>query len=140
MQAWVIYALLAAVFAAFVWVFAKIGLGKIDPALANAVRVAVLLPVMWLIVFTMGKHKGIPDIDRKALLFLVLSALATGASWLCGFRALRDAPAASVQSIDKLSIVITLLIGVFIFGEALTWKAAAGAALVVAGCILLAWK
>ena len=136
MQVWVIYAFLSAVFAALVWIFTKVSLQKIDPTLANAIRVVVLLPVLWAITVATGKHRGIFELDRNALVFLVLSALATGASWYCGFRAMRDGSASSVQSIDKLSLVITFIIGVTILGETFTWKAALGAALVVAGCIV----
>ena len=140
MNSWLIYAVFSAIFAALVWVFAKIGLGKIDSVLANAIRTVVLLPVLWAIVFATGKHKHIENIDRKALVFLALSALATGASWLCGFRAMSDdrASAASVQAIDKLSLVITFAIGVAILGEVFTWKAALGVALIAAGCVIMA--
>ena len=138
MNSWIPHAILSAVFAALVWVFSKIGLSKIDSVLANAIRTAVLLPVLWAIVFATSKHRGITGIDRNAFIFLALSALATGASWLFGFRALRDGPAASVQAIDKLSLVITFIIGVVILGDAFTWKSAIGVALVAAGCVIMA--
>ena len=137
---WIVYALLAAVFAALVAVFAKIGLGKVDSNLATAIRTLVLVPVLWGLVFATGKHKGLANIDHRALVFLVLSALATGASWLLYFRALSLGPATAVSALDKLSVAIVFILAVTILGEAFTWKAALGVSLVAAGCVVMVWK
>ena len=138
MPSWILFAILSALFAALVTVLAKIGLRGVDPNLATAIRTLVILALTWGIVFATGGHKGIAGIDKKALAFLILSGLATGASWLFYFHALRRGPTASVAAIDKLSLAFVFIIAVTLLGETFTWKTAISVALVAAGCIVMA--
>jgi len=134
---WMVYALLAAVFAAAVSILAKIGLEGINANLGTAIRTAVVLVMAWGIVFGTGVQRGIPDIAPRSWLFLVLSGLATGASWLFFFRALQLGPASRVVPIDKASVVITMLLAFVILGETLSVKAVIGGILITAGTIIL---
>ena len=109
-----------------------------DSNLATAVRTTVVLIFAWAIALALGKHGEIRLIDRRTLLFLVLSGIATGLSWLCYFRALQMAPASRVAPIDKFSVVLVVLFAVLMLGERLTWKVGIGAVLIVSGVILTA--
>ncbi len=137
--AWLLYAALAAVFASLVAVFVKIGVtsgeGEVDAKLATAIRTVVVLVMAWIIVFAQKKHTGIKDIDKKSWLFLGLSGLATGGSWMCLYHALQIGPMSIVVPIDKLSIVVSVLFGFFIFKEKIRLKSWLGLALIVAGTL-----
>ena len=136
-KSWVIYALLAAVFASLTAILGKIGITDIDATFGTAIRTIVVLFVAWVIVFMQGEQRNIKKIDRKSGLFLVLSGLATGACWLFFYSALQLGPASVVVPIDKLSIVITIVFGVIMFKEKLKIKSVAGLALIVIGTIWL---
>ena len=134
---WFVYALGSAVFAALTSILAKIGIEGVNSTLATAIRTAVVLLMSWGMVFLTGTQAGIAEISRRSWLFLVLSGLATGGSWLCYFRALQAGPASAVAPIDKLSILVTILFSYLVFHEKLTKKAALGLTLVVAGTLLM---
>lgn len=134
---WFVYALLSAVFAALTSILAKVGIGGINSNLATAVRTAVVLIMAWGMVFITGAQSGIADISRKSWLFLVLSGLATGFSWLCYYKALQIGEVSKVVPVDKLSVVITLVLAFVFLGEALTVKAVIGGMLITAGTLVM---
>lgn len=134
---WVVFALLSAVFAALTAVLAKIGIENVDSNLATAIRTAVVLCVAWGIVFFSGAHQQLAAVRGKSWLFLILSGLATGASWLFYYRALQLGEASRVASVDKLSIVFTLLLAFVILHEAISFKMLAGGVLITAGALLM---
>ena len=134
---WVLYALLAAVFAAATSILAKIGLEGINANLGTAIRTVVVLVMAWGIVLGTGVQRGIPDIAPRSWLFLVLSGLATGASWLFFFRALQIGPASRVVPIDKASVVITMLLAFVFLGETADVKTVIGGILIAAGTVVL---
>ena len=134
---YLIYAVLSAVFASLTAVLGKIGISNIESNLGTAIRTVVVLVMAWLIVFMRGKHREIGNIDKKSWLFIGLSGLATGFSWLCFYRALQDGSAGVVVPIDKLSIVITVAFGYFVLGEKLGKKSVCGLVLIVAGTLSL---
>lgn len=135
---WMIYAVLSAVFASLTAILGKIGIEGIESNLGTAIRTTVVLLMAWLMVFVKGKSSQIKGIVKKELLFIVLSGFATGASWLCYYRALQGGPASVVVPIDKLSILITIAFSWIVFHEKLTKKAAIGLLCIIAGTILLA--
>lgn len=135
---WMIYAVLSAVFASLTAILGKIGIEGIESNLGTAIRTTVVLLMAWLMVFVKGKSSKIKGIVKKELLFIVLSGFATGASWLCYYRALQGGPASVVVPIDKLSILITIAFSWIVFHEKLTKKAAIGLLCIIAGTILLA--
>lgn len=137
MAAWIVYALLAAVFAALVAVLGKVGVRDVDPTTATAVRAVVMAAVLVGLALALGKLGGVREIPSRALLFIVLSGLAGAASWLFYFVALRDGPATPVAALDRLSVVFVFLLAALFLGEPATWRGFAGAALVVAGAVLL---
>lgn len=130
---WLIYALLSAVFASLTSIFGKIGVEDVESNLGTAIRTAVVLAMAWLMVFITGGQNGIRLISRRSWLFLILSGLATGASWLCYYRALQDGPASVVVPIDKLSILVTIIFSGVVLKEKLTRRAAAGLVLILIG-------
>ena len=134
---WVVFALLSAVFAALTSIFAKIGIESVNSNLATAIRTVVVLVMAWLIVFATGKHQQIVDISTKSWIFLVLSGLATGLSWLCYFYALQIGEASKVVPVDKFSVVITMIMAFFILGEVITTKTIIGGLLITAGTLVL---
>ena len=134
---WIVYALLSAVFAAFTSILAKIGIENINSNLATAIRTVVVLVVAWAMVFITGAQSGIREISRRSLLFLVLSGLATGLSWLCYYKAVQMGEVSKVAPIDKFSIVLTLVLAFLILKEPITWKALVGGALITAGTFVL---
>jgi transporter family protein len=136
-NSWIVYAILAAVFAALTSILGKIGISEIDATLGTAIRTLVVLILAWIIVFIQGVQKELKHIDRKSQLFLILSGLATGACWICFYTALQLGPASIVVPIDKLSIVITIFFGVIIFKEKLYFKSISGLVLILTGTILL---
>lgn len=135
---WLIYAVLSAVFASLTAILGKIGIEGVESNLGTAIRTTVVLLMAWLMVFVKGKSSQIKGIVKKELLFIVLSGFATGASWLCYYRALQCGPASVVVPIDKLSILITIAFSWIVFHEKLTKKAAIGLLCIIAGTILLA--
>ena len=134
---WVVFALLCAVFAALTLTFAKNGIENVNSNLATAIRTVIVLVMSWLIVFATGKHQQIVDISTKSWIFLVLSGLATGLSWLCYFYALQIGEASKVVPVDKFSVVITMVMAFFILGEVITMKTIIGGLLITAGTLVL---
>lgn len=135
---WLVYAVLSAVFASLTAILGKIGITGIDSNLGTAIRTTVVLVMAWLMVFFTGKQGEIKKIEKKELAFICLSGLATGASWLCYYRALQDGPASVVVPIDKLSMLVTIVFSWIVFHEKLTKKAAVGVVLITVGTVLLA--
>ena len=135
---WFIYAVLSALFASLTAILGKIGISGIDSNLGTAIRATVVLVMAWLMVIIKRKTAEICTIGKKELLFIVLSGFATGASWLCYYKALQDGPASVVVPIDKLSILITIAFSRIVFKEKLTLKSVAGILLITLGTVLLA--
>ncbi len=134
---WWIYALLSAFFAALVAVFAKVGIKGVDTDLATAIRTVVILVVAWAIAYVRGGTATIDTLTRQNLLFLCLSGVATGLSWIFYFKALQLGKVSQVAPIDKLSVALAIIFSVIFLGETLTWKAAIGAALIISGTLVL---
>ena len=134
---WFVLALGSAVFAALTSILAKVGIDGVNSNLATAIRTAVVLVMAWGMVFLTDAQGGIGSISRKSWLFLILSGLATGASWLCYYRALQIGQASKVVPVDKLSVVITLVLAFAFLHEKFTWKSIAGAVLITAGTLLM---
>jgi bacterial/archaeal transporter family protein len=139
-SSWQVWALLSAVFAALTAIFAKVGVEDINPDLATLIRTVIVLITLALILFATGKFSEAGPISEKSWLFLLLSGLGTGASWLCYFRALKLGPATLVAPIDKLSVVLVALFGVVFLGERPSWNGWLGIALIAAGAVLIAVK
>ena len=134
---WFIYAALSAVFAALTSILAKIGITGVESNLGTAIRTGIVLLMAWLIVFAKGKHVQLKAIDKKELVFISLSGLATGASWLCYYYAIQNGTVSVVVPIDKLSIVVTVLFSYIAFKEKLTKKAFGGLCLMVVGTLAI---
>ncbi len=135
---WLIYAVLSAVFASLTSILGKIGIQGVDSNLGTAIRTIVVLVMAWMMVVVRGKQAEVASIEKKELGFIVLSGFATGASWMCYYRALQDGPASVVAPIDKLSILVTIAFSWIVFHEKLTKKAQAGLVAIVCGTVLLA--
>jgi transporter family protein len=133
---WWIYALLSALFASLTAIFAKKGINGVDTDLATAIRTVVILMLAWSIVFYKGVQ-GMGALTRQNWLFLLLSGVATGLSWIFYFRALQAGKVSQVAPVDKMSVALTIILSVIFLGEALTWKTAAGAAFIIAGTLIL---
>lgn len=140
-KAWVIYAVLSAVFAAATSILGKVGIHDVESNLGTMLRTAVVLGMAWMMVFVTGKRKMVFQTTKKELVFIGLSGLATGASWLCYYKALQMGPASVVVPIDKLSILVTIAFSYFVLREKLSWKSLGGLALIVSGtlALLLPW-
>ena len=134
---WVIFAILSAVFAALTSILAKVGIEGVNSNLATAIRTIVVVLMAWFMVFITGNQNGIVDISKKSWIFLILSGLATGASWLCYYKALQLGEASKVVPIDKLSIVITIILAFIFLGEQITLKTLIGCCLIVAGTFVM---
>lgn len=134
---WFVFALLSAVFAALTSILAKVGIEGVNSNLATAIRTVVVLVMAWGMVFVTNTQGGLTDISRKSWLFLILSGLATGASWLCYYRALQIGEASKVVPIDKLSVVITLVLAFIFLHERFTPKSLIGCLLIGAGTLLM---
>ena len=132
-----VFALLSAVFAALTSILAKVGIEGVNSNLATAIRTVVVLIMAWGMVFLTNAQSGITAIDKKSWLFLILSGLATGASWLCYYRALQVGDVSKVVPIDKLSVVITLVLAFVFLHESFTAKSLIGAALITAGTLVM---
>ena len=134
---WMLYAVLAAVFAALTSILAKMGISGVESNLGTAIRTGVVLIMAWVIVFSRGKQKQLKTIDKKELFFIGLSGIATGASWLCYYYAIQNGDVSVVVPIDKLSIIVTVIFSYFVFKEKLSKKAFAGLCLMVVGTLLM---
>ena len=134
---WLIYAVLSAVFASLTAILGKIGISGVDSNLGTAIRTTVVLVMARLMVFMKGKQHEVRQIEKKELLFIGLSGIATGASWLCYYRALQEGPASVVVPIDKLSILVTIAFSWIVFYEKLTRKSAVGVVLITVGTVLM---
>ncbi len=132
-KSWLLFAFLSAVFASLTSIFGKIGVENVESNLGTAIRTVVVLVMAWLMVFVEGQQKGIKTIDRKSWVFLFLSGITTGLSWLCYYRALQDGPASIVVPIDKLSILVTIIFSGVVLKERLSRKAGVGLLLILAG-------
>ena len=134
---WAVFAILSAVFAALTSILAKVGIEGVNSTLATALRTVVVLAMSWGMVFIMNVQNGIGEISRKSWLFLILSGLATGASWLCYYRALQLGEASKVVPIDKLSVVITLILAFIFLHEQFTVKSLIGSVLITVGTLVM---
>lgn len=135
---WALFALGSAVFAALTSILAKMGIEGVNSNLATAIRTVVVVLMAWGMVFLTGAQSGLSEIGKKSWLFLILSGLATGASWLCYYRALQIGEASKVVPIDKLSVVITLVLAFVLLHETFTVRSAVGAVLITAGTLIMA--
>lgn len=136
-KTWMLYAVLAALFAALTPILAKMGISGVESNLGTAIRTVVVLIMAWVIVFARGKQAQLKSIDKKELLFIGLSGIATGASWLCYYYAIQNGEVSVVVPIDKLSIIVTVIFSYFVFKEKLSKKAFAGLCLMMAGTLLM---
>lgn len=134
---WLIFAILSAVFAALTSILAKVGIDGVNSNLATAIRTIVVVAMAWLMVFITGRQHGIAEISGKSWLFLILSGLATGASWLCYYKAIQLGDVSKVVPIDKLSVVLTLILAFIFLHESLTVKSVIGMVLIAAGTLIM---
>lgn len=134
---WILYAFLSAIFAALTSILGKIGINDIDSNLGTAIRTIVVLFMAWFIVFIKNKENQLHNINKRELLFIILSGFATGASWLCYYRALRDGQASIVVPIDKLSIIVSIIFSYFVFNEKLSKKSFTGLVFITAGTLIM---
>jgi transporter family protein len=134
---WIGWALLSAVFAAATALLAKVGVAHVDSNLATAVRTSVVVVFAWGIALALGKHGEMRELEGRTVLFLALSGLATGLSWLCYFRALQLGPASRVAPLDKLSVPLVMVFAWLLLGEKLTWGSVAGGLLITAGAVVM---
>lgn len=134
---WFVFALMSAIFAALTSILAKVGIEGVNSNLATAIRTVVVVVMAWGMVFLTGAQAGIGEIGKKSWLFLILSGLATGASWLCYYRALQVGEASKVVPVDKFSVVITLILAFLFLHEKFTGRSLAGCALIGAGTLLM---
>ncbi|MGX1753512.1 EamA family transporter [Sphingobacterium sp. NPDC055346] len=137
---WIFYALLSALFAALTAIFAKIGVTQINSNLATAIRTVIVLFLIWSIVLVKGELKEIANISKQNILFLILSGIGTGLSWIFYFKALQIGNVSQVAAIDKLSVAITIILSIILLKEALTVKTAMGAGLIILGTLVLTMK
>ena len=137
---WWFYALLSAFFAALTAIFAKIGVENVNSNLATAIRTVVVLVMIWMIVFFRDEYKAIGELSSRNWIFLGISGVATGFSWIFYFKALQMGEVSKVAGIDKLSLALTIIFAVLFLGETLTWKTAVGAGLIISGTLFLIWK
>lgn len=137
MEMWIFFAVGSAFFAGVTAILAKCGIRTTDSNVATAIRTIVVLVFAWVMVWITGSQSQLPGLDGMTVLFLILSGLATGASWLCYYRALQDGPASVVVPIDKLSILVTIAFSYLVFHERLTKKSGWGLALIVAGTLAM---
>ena len=134
---WFVFALLSAIFAALTSILAKVGIEEVNSNLATAIRTVVVVVIAWIMVFLTNEQNGISVISKKSWLFLILSGLATGASWLCYYRALQLGDASKVVPVDKLSVVITLVLAFVFLHEKFTTKSLIGCVLIAAGTLIM---
>ena len=134
---WILFAILSAVFAAVTSILAKVGIEGINSNLATAIRTVVVLIMAWGIVFITGVQDGIKDIKPRSFVFLILSGLATGLSWLCYYKAIQIGDVSRVAPIDKFSVVITMVLAFVFLHETVTWKAVTGGILITLGTFVM---
>lgn len=134
---WALFAVLSAVFAALTSILAKIGIENVDSNLATAVRTVVVVAMSWLMVFVTNAQSGLTNISKKSWIFLILSGLATGASWLCYYKAIQMGEVSKVIPIDKMSVVITLILAVVFLHEDFNAKSIIGAVLITVGTLIM---
>ena len=134
---WLLFAILSAVFAAATAILAKIGIEGVDSNLATAIRTIVVLLLAWGMVFLTHSHTGLNSISPRSWLFLILSGLATGASWFCYFYAIKHGDVSKVVPIDKCSLVLTIIFAAIFLGEAFTWKTLVGSVLLLGGALVM---
>jgi transporter family protein len=134
---WIVFAILSAVFAALTSILAKVGIDGVNSNLATAVRTVVVVIMAWVMVFVTNAQGGLSQISKKSWIFLILSGLATGASWLCYYRALQIGEASKVVPIDKMSVVITLILAFVFLHEEFTAKSLIGCILISAGTLVM---
>lgn len=134
---WLLFAGLSAVFASLTSILGKVGIHGVESNLGTAIRTVVVLFMAWIVVFVTGEQKNLKEVDRRSILFLVLSGITTGMSWLCYYKALQDGPASIVVPIDKLSILITVFFSYVVLGEKLSRKAGWGLVFISAGTLAL---
>lgn len=137
---WWIYALLSALFASLTAIFSKLGVTNVNSNLATAIRTIIILVIAWGIVFAKGEAKDLANISKQNLIFLVISGIATGLSWIFYFKALQIGKVSQVAPVDKLSVALTIVLSAIVLKEALTIKTAIGALLIIAGTIVLIFK
>jgi transporter family protein len=133
---WLVYALLSAVFAAATAILAKVGVQGVPSTLATAIRTAFILPFTWALVMATGEHREMAHVTRRTLLFLALSGIATGLSWLAYFRALQLGPASRVAPVDKLSLPLTIVLAMLVLHEQMSWRLGLGVVLMAVGGLL----
>jgi transporter family protein len=134
---WILYAILSALFASLTALFAKVGVKDINPNLATAIRTIVVLILIWGIVFFRGEQEGFSLISKRNILFLVISGIMTGLSWIFYFKALSEGPLSIIAPIDKLSIVLTIILAFIFLNEPVTLKAIIGSLLIIGGVAVL---
>ncbi|GEJ46256.1 EamA family transporter [Chryseobacterium sp. ON_d1] len=137
---WWVYAILSAFFASLTAIFAKVGITGVNSNLATAIRSVIILLVAWGIVFARSEYKGIPALSRHNLIYIAISGVATGLSWIFYFKALQIGKVTQVAPVDKLSVALTIVLSVLFLGESLTLKTAIGALLIIAGTVLLIFE
>ena len=137
---WWIYAILSALFASLTAIFAKLGVASINSNLATGIRTLVILIMIWSIVLVRGEAKGINSLSKQGIVFLIISGIATGLSWLFYFKALQLGNVSQVATIDKLSVALTIILAIIFLGESLTLKTAIGAGLIIAGTLVMIVK
>lgn len=134
---WLVFAILSALFAALTSILAKVGIEGVPSNLATGVRTIVVVLMSWVMVFVTHQQGGLTEISRKSWMFLILSGLATGASWMCYYKALQMGEASKVVPIDKMSVVLTLLMAFVFLHEKFTWKSAVGSVLITLGTLIM---
>lgn len=134
---WLVFAVLSAVFAALTSILAKVGIDGVNSNLATAIRTVVVVGMAWLMVFITHAQNGISEISKRSWIFLILSGLATGLSWLCYYKALQIGEASKVVPIDKMSVVLTLILAFVFLHEQFTWKSLVGCVLITAGTVFM---
>lgn len=134
---WLVFAVLSAVFAALTSILAKVGIEGVNSNLATAIRTVVVVGMAWLMVFVTHTQSGLSEISKRSWIFLILSGLATGFSWLCYYKALQTGDASKVVPIDKMSVVLTLILAFVFLHEQFTWKSVVGCVLITAGTLFM---
>lgn len=134
---WLLFAILSSVFAALTSILAKIGIEGVGANLATAIRTCVVVVMAWIMVFITNQQGGIVEISKRSWIFLILSGLATGLSWLCYYKALQIGEASKVVPIDKMSVVLTLILAFIFLHETFTWKSIVGCILITAGTVFM---
>lgn len=137
---WWIYAILSAVFASLTAIFAKLGVANINTNLATGIRTVIILIMTWSIVLARGDMKGLTSMSKQTLVFLIISGITTGLSWLFYFKALQMGSVSQIAPIDKLSVALTVILAIIFLGETLTLKTAIGTVLIITGTFILAMK